>query len=192
MPRTRPPYPPEFRQEAVRLARESGKPSVPDRQGSRRLLRVAAMREARLEGAHRRRILLEPDKGCVRRRWRRRSAVPSHYWRARSIQTATSTKTANCKPVATTSACANHPRGQPASHGSHRAVSCGIVQPDGTCRMQCWTGTRRRNPATPSTTYPAIRNQRFVTRASFGTSRVRLSLSPLDAEVESGLRPSAL
>ena len=28
MPRTRPPYPPEFRQEAVRLARESGKPSA--------------------------------------------------------------------------------------------------------------------------------------------------------------------
>ena len=27
MPRTRPPYPPEFRQEAVRLTRESGKPS---------------------------------------------------------------------------------------------------------------------------------------------------------------------
>lgn len=26
MPRTRPPSPPEFRQEAVRLARESGKP----------------------------------------------------------------------------------------------------------------------------------------------------------------------
>jgi len=28
MPRTRPPYAPEFRQEAVRLARESGKPSA--------------------------------------------------------------------------------------------------------------------------------------------------------------------
>ena len=28
MPRTRPPYPPEFRREAVRLARESGKPSA--------------------------------------------------------------------------------------------------------------------------------------------------------------------
>jgi len=28
MPRTRPPYPLEFRQEAVRLARESGKPSA--------------------------------------------------------------------------------------------------------------------------------------------------------------------
>ncbi len=28
MPRTRPPYPPEFRQEAVRLARSSGKPIV--------------------------------------------------------------------------------------------------------------------------------------------------------------------
>ena len=28
MPRTRPPYPPEFRQEAVRLVRSSGKPIV--------------------------------------------------------------------------------------------------------------------------------------------------------------------
>lgn len=28
MPRTRPPYPPEFREEAVRLARESGKPTA--------------------------------------------------------------------------------------------------------------------------------------------------------------------
>lgn len=27
MPRTRPPYPPEFREEAVHLARESGKPA---------------------------------------------------------------------------------------------------------------------------------------------------------------------
>lgn len=28
MPRSRPPYPPEFREEAVRLARESGKPAA--------------------------------------------------------------------------------------------------------------------------------------------------------------------